>query len=206
MSYWQGFVQQFFSPRGVFRLNLVMYPDSENKEQEEKLYEIPQAALARYFHINFQSGITNMQLTLEKGTMDKSLPGGCHFIENQKAAFIHWLENSHVVWHGTVRAQFDAEQKIDMFEFVTTSHDEYLSRKQVIAAAMPSHTWVKKWNELNNDPKNSPEMSKKSKTKQHKSPAFPPPDLELPDTPIKSNSGITKQVTAFLEVSSMLVS
>ncbi len=96
---------------------------------------------------------------------------------------------------------FDPEQRFDIFDFETTSHEEYISRRLVIQAARPAHNWVKEWRNLNQqDPKQSPEMSKKSKPKPNKAPAGAPPDLELPHSLVKTNMGITEAVFQFLEV------
>lgn len=102
---------------------------------------------------------------------------------------------------GTLRAQFDSEQKIDLLEFITQSHEEYHSRKMVIEAAKPAHIWVKDWLKVNGqDSRLSPEMSKKGKAKQMKSPPNPPPDIDLPQSAVKQNIGITEAVFQFLEV------
>ncbi|RYP22845.1 hypothetical protein DL765_001441 [Monosporascus sp. GIB2] len=203
LVYWQDFVSRFFSRSGVFRLNLLIYPNNETNIEEQgnsKQYEIAQPALARYFYTHFTSGMRNMQLTFEKGTVDKSLPTG-HFIENPKASLIYWYDNSHVVAKGSLRAQFDHEQKIELLEFHTESHDEYVSRKMVIERALPAHQWVKDWNKVNSqDSKLSPEISKKGKTKMMKSPPHPPPDLDLPDSAVKNKMGITEAVFQFLEI------
>ncbi|RYP19673.1 hypothetical protein DL767_009607 [Monosporascus sp. MG133] len=203
LGYWQEFVSRFFSRSGVFRLNLFVYPNNETNTEEQgnsKQYEIAQPALARYFYTHFTSGMRNMQLTFEKGTVDKSLPTG-HFIENPKASLIYWYDNSHVVAKGSLRAQFDHEQKIELLEFHTESHDEYVSRKMVIERALPAHQWVKDWNKVNSqDSKLSPEISKKGKTKLMKSPPHPPPDLDLPDSAVKNKMGITEAVFQFLEI------
>ena len=100
---------------------------------------------------------------------------------------------------GILRAQFDAEQKLELFEFHCTGHEEYISRRLVIHAAKPGHYWVKEWHNLNMDSKQSPEMSKK-KAKPVKSPPNPPPDLELPQSAVKQSLGITAAVNQFLEV------
>jgi hypothetical protein len=108
-----------------------------------------------------------------------------------------------LVANGTLRVQFDAEQKFELFEFVTTSHDEYVALKQVVEAATPLHNWVKDWHKLNNsDIKSSPEMSKKSKAKQLKSPQNPPPDglSNLPPSGVTQSMGIPGAVLKFLEV------
>lgn len=102
---------------------------------------------------------------------------------------------------GVLRVQFDSEQKFELFEFLTTGHEEYISRRLVIQAARPAHNWVKEWHNLNQqDSKQSPEMSKKSKPRPAKVPPGPPPDLELPHSSVKSGMGITEAVYQFLEV------
>lgn len=70
----------------------------------------------------------------------------------------------------------------------------------VIEAAKPAHNWVKDWLRVNGqDSRLSPEMSKKGK-KPMKSPQVPPPDIDLPQSAVKQNSGITEAVFQFLEV------
>ncbi|EMR68649.1 putative topoisomerase ii-associated protein pat1 protein [Eutypa lata UCREL1] len=179
----------------LFAEHLSGYPGTS------KQYEIAQPALARYFHTHFTSGMRNMQLTFDKGTVDKSLSNGSHFIENPKASLIYWYDNSHVVANGSLRASFDPEQKIELLEFHTESHDEYISRKMVIERALPAHNWVKDWHKVNSqDTKLSPEISKKGKSKVLKSPQNPPPDLDLPDSAVKHKMGITEAVFQFLEI------
>ncbi|KAK3321427.1 LIM-domain binding protein-domain-containing protein [Cercophora scortea] len=199
LGYWNEFVHRFFSHKGIFRHTILV---RENDEAQEKQYEIAYPALARYFHTHFDSGVKTMQLIMEKGTTDKALPNDCHFIENNKASLVYWYEdNSHVVANGTLRAQFDNEQKFELFEFVTTNHEEYISRRSVIQAARPQHNWVKEWRNLNQqDTKASPEMSKKGKARPPKSPPGPPPDIDLPDSFTKSGMGITEAVYQFLEI------
>jgi hypothetical protein len=87
-------VQRFFSQKGIFRHTVHI---REGEEQAEKQYEITYPALARYFHTHFDSGVTNMQLIMDKGTTDRPMPGDCHFIENTKASLVYWFEEgSHV--------------------------------------------------------------------------------------------------------------
>jgi hypothetical protein len=100
-----------------------------------------------------------------------------------------------------LRVQFDSEQKIELFEFLTTSHEEYISRKLVIEAAKPAHIWLKDWHKANSsDTKQSPEMSKKGK-RTLKSPQTQPPKVlsDLPDAAILEE-GLPQSVFHFLEV------
>ena len=104
---------------------------------------------------------------------------------------------------GTLKAHFDADQKIELLEFVTSSHEEYIPRTRVLDAARPLHEWQKDWQKLNapSDSKQSPEMNKK-KAKPLKSPNVPPPEIDLPASKVKPSMGITPAVFRFLEVSS----
>lgn len=76
-----------------------------------------------------------------------------------------------------------------------------MSRKQVIEAAKPAHNWIKEWRNVNNSDTKSPELSKKGKGKQLKSPQSHPPEVlvDLPDTAVNSK-GVTGAVHQFLEV------
>lgn len=101
-----------------------------------------------------------------------------------------------------MRAQFDEHYKLDVLEFSTTGHEEFLSLKNAVGAARPAHEWVKEWHKVNApNMMASPEMSKKSKAKQMKSPQNAPPDVELPRSAVKQGMGIPEAVFQFLEVS-----
>lgn len=103
---------------------------------------------------------------------------------------------------GAIRVQFDPEAKIELFEFSCDGHEEFIPRKMVMQAALPGHNWLKEWLKVNSPPdsKQSPEMSKKSKAKQLKSPQSQPPPFNLPQTLIKSSVGLTGAMSQFLEV------
>lgn len=103
-----------------------------------------------------------------------------------------------------MRAQFDENYKLDVLEFSTTGHEEFVSLKNVIKAAKPAHDWVKEWHKVNSQNiMTSPEISKKSKAKQMKSPQSAPPDalVDLPGSAVKKSMGIPEAVFQFLEVS-----
>lgn len=200
LSYWNAFVARYFSPIGVFRTSLHI---SDAEDTTDKQYEIGYPALARYFHTHFSSGVRNMQLIMDKGVTDRQLSSDCHCIENGRASLLYWFETgSHLVATGTLRAQFDADQRMELFEFLMTDHEEFISRKRVIDAAKPAHNWFKEWRKANvQDVKQSPEMSKKSKGKQLKLPQTQPPEvlMDLPDSAVNSK-GLTEAVHQFLEI------
>lgn len=107
-----------------------------------------------------------------------------------------------LVANGTLRVQFDHTQKIELFEFVTLNHEEYVPRSRILEAARPLHEWGKEWRLVNATPdgKQSPETTKKGKARQMKSPSTAPPEIDLPDTKVKMSMGITPSVFRFLEV------
>jgi len=200
LNYWLAFVERFFSSKGVLRHSVWIVDETSNKQ-----YEITFPALARYFHTHFESGIKNMQMIMEKGS-EKELPNNGHYIESQKSSFVYWFDNgSQLIASGTLKAHFDAEQKIELLEFVTSSHEEYLPRAQVVEAARPLHEWSKEWHKVNSpaDGKQSPEMNKK-KAKAMKSPNQPPPEIDLPESKVKSKMGITPSVFRFLELAEVM--
>jgi hypothetical protein len=89
-----------------------------------------------------------------------------------------------------------------VFEFATASHEEYVSRRKVIDIAKPAHNWMKEWRKTNQqDSRQSPEMPKKAKSKQLKSPQTAPPGVltDLPEQAV-TNKGVTEGVFQFLEV------
>lgn len=202
LNYWLSFVDRFFSTRGVLR-HSVWYSD----ENSHKQFEVSYPALPRYFHTHFESGVQNMQLITGSPT-EKSLPNNGNYIASPKSNFIYWFDNgSQLVATGDLRAHFDAEEKIELLEFITNDHQEYLPRKTLIEAGRPSHEWVKEWRKANNpDGKQSPEMNKK-KTKTMKSPPQPPPDLQdyIPESKVSERSGVTPAVFRFFELAEVIV-
>ncbi len=79
-----------------------------------------------------------------------------------------------------------------------------MPRTSVVEAIRPLHEWQKEWLKVNAplDGKQSPETSKKAKPRPMKSPPNAPPEIELPDSKVKRNMGITPSVFRFLEVRS----
>ena len=92
LSYWQSFVDRFYSPTGVLRQQL---SDSE-KPDNHKTWEVPTSALARYYWTHFSSGVQNLQMIMENAR-SKELPNGHHCVECTKSSFIYWFaDDCHV--------------------------------------------------------------------------------------------------------------
>lgn len=99
LDYWTGFVQRFFSQKGIYRYTIHM---REHEDQNpDKQYEITYPALARYFYTHFESGVKTMQLIMNKGITDRALPNDCHIIENRNASLTTWFDGGSHVSHAS---------------------------------------------------------------------------------------------------------
>lgn len=220
LNYWLQFVDRFFSPKGVFRHCVFL-----TGENSVKQYDIPFPALARYFHTHFESGVTSMQMVMEKSVEKDMPPTTGYFVESQKTSFVYWFDTGsqvcfsndrivlfsiltlllQVIANGTLRAHFDESLKIELLEFATNNHEEYIQRSLAVDAIRPLWDWAKESHKLNtgSDVKNSPEMNKKkAKTPklQTQPLQLPPPDVPIPHSKVKANMGITPSLFQFLEV------
>jgi hypothetical protein len=199
--YWKSIVDQFFSPDGMFRHTFHVQGLANNDQQEEKVYEISYSALPRYLHAFRASGVESLEFCLSPDTYDRILPNGHLHIEHAQARMIQQFEVSRVEAIGQFKATFNPDQKLVLLEFISGQHEEMIPRSMVIDAAKPQHNWNKEWKKMNSmDSKQSPELSKKGKAKQLKSPPNQPPDVDLPEPVVATNMGITNVVQRFLEM------
>ncbi|KAI9824579.1 MAG: hypothetical protein M1832_001668 [Thelocarpon impressellum] len=186
LLYWQRFVDKFFSHAGVSRQQLWHSSDHSSKQ-----YEISTPALPRYYCTHFESGVRNIQMILENAR-EKELPNNCHHVESPKASFIYWFENgTQVISSGTLRAQFDQNSKIDVLEFVTQDHKEFLPRNQMKALVSPHNSPDQKMS--------SPKQTKTLGKQKAQQRALPPPPIVLPESQV-NDYGVTDAVTKFLEL------
>lgn len=87
-SYWQDFVESFFSPKGILKQAMWSASDDSTKQ-----FEISNAALARYFFLHFQSGIQNIQMIPEHA-IERNMNGGIHIVD-ASSTLIYWSKNGH---------------------------------------------------------------------------------------------------------------
>lgn len=177
LAYWSSFVDRFYSPTGVLRQGVF------NNQAGAKQFEIATPALARYYLTQFASGIRQIQMLIE-GPREKDLPNGGHLVECPKAFFIYWFTNdAQLFTTGTLKAQFDFQNKIEVLDIVVMSHTEYLPRSQLQALEL--------------DQKQSPKLTKNGKRASQKQPQQPA--FTLPESMVTSN-GVPYPVLQFLEV------
>ncbi len=92
---------------------------------------------------------------------------------------------------GQLRAQFDQDSKIDLLDFATQNHSEYLPLTRIKTLLSP----------YSSPETQSPKQNKSSKQKQ----ARPQPSINIPKSRVNS-FGVTDAVQTFLEVSLRVLS
>ena len=191
LNFWVNFVERFFSHTGVIRQQLYHPAD-----QSTKKYEIsPTPTLARFYWTHFNSGVQNIQMILER-FREVDLPNGGHSIASEKTSFIYWLSNGHqLVTSGQLRVQFNQIDKIDVLEILTTSHEEFVPRAQLLRAATESP-------EMKHSPNLTKATGKKAaqqRQKQAQTAQEQGPVAAVPNS-IINDQGVTPSVQQFLEV------
>ena len=124
------------------------------------------------------------------------LPNGGHLVTSDKTSFIYGLTNGHQLQtSGTLRVQFDQPGKIDILEILTTSHEEFLPRAQLLQAAADPP-------ELKQSPNISKTSSKKAaqqRQKQAQAALEQSRMIPVPNSTV-NDQGVTPSVQQFLEV------
>lgn len=87
-SYWQDFVESFFSPKGILKLTLWSASEDSTKQ-----FEVSNAGLSRYFFLHFQSGIQKIQMALESA-VERPANSGIRIVD-AISTFIYWSSNGH---------------------------------------------------------------------------------------------------------------
>lgn len=115
---------------------------------------------------------------------------------SEKTSFLLWLTNGHqLVQSGGLKVQFDSIGKIDVLEILTTSHEEFVPRAQLLRAATESP-------EMKHSPNQSKAAGKKGaqqRQKQAQTAQEQGPLAAVPQS-IINEQGVPGAVQQFLEV------
>lgn len=194
ITHWKTFVGRFFSEDGIFKQTLLDYAP---QAQKPKNFEICNPALPRYYYTQFQSGVQNIQLTMD-GITEKEFGNNCHYVESNRAKFIYWFKNgTQVVQNGKLSAMFDRDDKINLLIFETADHMQYLPRSTLeglFHVRSPHQNMSPKMSKKNPPNQRNPRMQNAEPTMLFS---------ELPEAPV-STWGVTNPVLQFLEVGETL--
>ncbi|KAI5786701.1 LIM-domain binding protein-domain-containing protein [Pyronema domesticum] len=176
MNHWRKFVGEFYSPIGVMRQGLIHKQNNEMKQ-----FEITTNLLARYYFTLFESGIRMVQMLIEQPREKPTVNQGT-IVDCPKTSFIYWFENDcHVVAQGQLRVHLNQHQQIDMLDFTTHNHTEYVTRdsmKNMFERTEANHIKSSPGSSLGKRPQRSP-----------------PPEL----SPVTSQFGLPPLVLSLLE-------
>jgi len=196
MQFWQGLVAEYFAEEGVFRRHLWEF------DGRTKAYEVCKAAIARYFWIQFNSGVERIQIFLGQ-LHAKELPHNQHYVQSDRATYVYAFGNGVQVWEGaepwschklmlpqsiatgTMKAFFDQHNKLESLEFMTTKHEEYLPRLAITQLFQPDSPAQKA----------SPTMTRGKMVQKE-------PSITLADIPENTvrDDGVNENVARFFEV------
>lgn len=146
---------------------------------------------------------------LVEGARERDTPNGGHIVESGKCSFIYWFTNDcqvcisfdrpslfrcltvpQLFTNGTLRAHFDASNKIEMLDIGILDHNEFIPRRSLVALEQQ-------------DQKQSPKMTKNT-AKRAQPKQAPQPSVTLPESMVTAN-GVPPTVMSFLEVSSRIL-
>ncbi|KAF3933383.1 hypothetical protein ABW19_dt0205882 [Dactylella cylindrospora] len=191
INYWRQFVRDFYSPTGVMRHNLW-----QSNTKETKRFEITTPVLARYYFSLYEYGIKSIQLVMDNAR-EREI-NGISLVESSRASFIYWFENgTQVVAQGVLRATLNIASQIDILEFDTTEHTEYIPRR-IFTNTIRSLT-------SSPDQKASPRINSKALGKRQLQQPPAPPPISIPESPI-GVWGVPDQVVKLLELAETLSS
>ncbi|CAG8503515.1 10598_t:CDS:2 [Gigaspora rosea] len=132
IDHWKRVVDEFFSEEGKFRYGLWNCHTTESR-----MFDIPNPVISRFFQVNFESGVTSIQLTMSGIKENLGPPiilGNNGFavpvstVEAKASMIYNYEDGSRVVATGLLKVRFNYNIKIDIFEFNTEKHTEYVPR------------------------------------------------------------------------------
>ncbi|KAF2803482.1 uncharacterized protein BDZ99DRAFT_526411 [Mytilinidion resinicola] len=202
ISHWNAFVSKFFSPEGEFKHTL--YDRSGGKTKQ---FPVSFAALPRYFYVQFDSGVENMQITID-GASEKAVGTDSNYVESHRAKIIYSFQNgTQLVAPGKLSAIYSQsnqqnEPKLDLLSFETSEHQEYIPRKtleRLFTQPSPSQLSQTQSPRMTN----KPNAKQRNQQRQLQKPDVPPEPFlnlsDLPQAPI-DDFGVTAKTLQYLEI------
>ncbi|KAJ3036560.1 hypothetical protein HK097_003808 [Rhizophlyctis rosea] len=133
IEHWRRFVREFFAETGMMKYALwnshSQWTFAMNPQYKDthKVFELNTALLPRFYQVNFQSGVTQIQLIMTNPR--ELVVNNALAVECSRASLLYQYENGlQVLCHGHLRVQFTSNIKIELFEFRTKRHTELLPR------------------------------------------------------------------------------
>ncbi|CAG8440584.1 14084_t:CDS:2 [Acaulospora morrowiae] len=138
ITYWNRIIEEFFSEDGKMKYEL--WNQTNN---QKRTFDIPCPIIPRFFHVNFESGVISIQLTI--GNLRENIvmvqmqpqPQTAAIVEGKTSIIYKYEDGSMVVATGKLKVRFNMARKIESFEFSTDKHTEYVPRHSHIPNESP---------------------------------------------------------------------
>ncbi|CAG8457116.1 3441_t:CDS:2 [Diversispora eburnea] len=114
ITHWRRVVEEFFSSDAKMKYVALNQNDGTNRA-----------------FVNFESGVTSIGFTINHSKEIPNIHQNIHhgYILDGKASFIYnYSDESKVIAEGKLKVKFNTQLKIEVFEFITDKHSEYVPR------------------------------------------------------------------------------
>ncbi|KAI9145087.1 LIM-domain binding protein-domain-containing protein [Paraphysoderma sedebokerense] len=126
-DFWKRMISEHFSETAAFR-----YTIWHKTYQESRAFELPSALIARFYQIQFESGVTRIQLSLS--TPKEYTFKNAFMVEVPRASVItYFADGTHIISNGYLRVMFTLDMKIEDWELTTSDYTEFIPRAMVAA-------------------------------------------------------------------------
>ncbi|KAB8346064.1 hypothetical protein FH972_023116 [Carpinus fangiana] len=188
---WQEFVDEWFSPDATFCKHLF-----NDETSEGKFWELPQAALGRYFWMQARHGVSKMQVCIASASQ-RELPIG-NVVESPNLTVTYCFHNGvRLVSTGELRAIMNQQgNRFAWLEFHFNKNEEFIPSELIRRRLQPSSPHQTK----------SPKMTKtpaKQKKAQLEIKIATITEAELPRAPT-GGSGALPEIQRFLELAEVM--
>ncbi|KAK9764714.1 hypothetical protein K7432_007583 [Basidiobolus ranarum] len=171
---WRKFIQNFYVETGSMKYTIrnIQFKDTRS-------FELSASLLPRYYVVNFESGVTGINL-LMKNPREFVLPTGSHVVECSRTSFIyHFNSGIQITANGILKGTFTPQLKIEQLEFHTSQHNELIPRSLLPNPLLYTHNQDSKGGSTNEAV------------------------LDLPETPV-NEYGVPPKAMRCLEISEVI--
>ncbi|RIA95933.1 LIM-domain binding protein [Glomus cerebriforme] len=133
IGYWRRIVSEFFSEEGRMIYGLC------DENGGSRNFDIPNPVISRFFQVNYESGVTSIQLTMNNIKENFSIANYIYnsTVEAKASLIYNYEDGSRVVASGRLKVRLNQFLKIDCFEFNTEKYMEYVPRQQTMISESP---------------------------------------------------------------------
>jgi hypothetical protein len=92
MAYWRSVIEEHFVDDGSLQLTLTTSQNQNGKVVPAKAFEISAPSLPRYFWMQFDGQVEQIQIVLN-GHIEKNIDENYHYARAEKARMLYWFKD-----------------------------------------------------------------------------------------------------------------